>query len=312
MWRRVALVSAFLVAIGWQATAAWGTARSWPLVDVDPLTRADGACPATAPATEPPPYEQEGRPGWWHSSPDGGIWVMIPPGRTAGGPVKTPWYKPAGSTLEVSGRRLDGAAPPLQFTPGDDVYVGGSFTPSGLGFPVAGCWEVVARAGGSELRAVVEILPRFYRSPVANCQDLYGVVASSDAVALVTVEGTTPDRPGWAWQAVRPELVWKGDVPIGGLGGGSIDVLQETAIEPVLRPEGRYVIFLQSRPGHPWRIVCDGLTVAEVEGERVIHRPGAIGGHPVWIGETLADLDRQLATFTGAGWAPFPAATPGS
>jgi hypothetical protein len=236
---------------------------------------------------------------------------MIPPGRTAGGPVKTPWYKPSGSTVEVSGRRLDGAAPPLLFTPGDDAYEGGPFTPSGLGFPVAGCWEVVARAGGSELRAVVEILPRFYRAPVANCQDLYGVVSSSDAVVLVTVEATTPDRPGWAWQTVRPERVWKGDVPLAGLGGGSIEVLQDIRGEPVLRPEGRYVLFLQSRPGHPWRIVCDQLTVAEVDGERVTYRGGPHPSQSIWTGETLADLARQIETFTGGGWTPAPTATPG-
>lgn len=306
MLSRLALVAALVLMVSWHTLVPPVRSGSGGPALVASPTVQPGDCPVTRPTSRP---EEAQTIPMWYTGPDEQIWVMIPPGRTAGGPVKTPWYRPAGSTLDVTGRRLDGPAPPLEFVdpPTSTTYERGSFMPSGLGFPVAGCWEIEARAGGGSLRIVVEILPRFYGRPAADCQDLSGVVASSDAILLASIESTTPDRPGWAWETLRPERIWKGDLP---LDGEFLEVLQETRVEPELRPGGRYLLFLQSQPGHPWRIVCDQLTVAEVDGERVIHRHGEPRAAPVWTGATLADLVRQLAPYTGNGWVPLPPGTP--
>ncbi len=79
----------------------------------------------------------------------------------ASGPHKMLWGKPAGARLEVSGRRLDGSSQPLEVEISPH-YSTESFNPSEIGFPVPGCWELEARADGSVLSFVVEVLPRTY------------------------------------------------------------------------------------------------------------------------------------------------------
>lgn len=77
------------------------------------------------------------RRGWYYESPDGKIWTnAVEFGRLGG--QKVGWSKPEGSELKVSGRRLDGAAPPLgvQFSGGG---AGVDYQPSGLHFPTEGC-----------------------------------------------------------------------------------------------------------------------------------------------------------------------------
>ncbi len=71
--------------------------------------------------------------------------------------IKVGWYRPAGAQLKVSGRRLDGNAPPLL----SDVpcCYPTRFQASGLYFPTEGCWEVTARAAGRELVFVVWVEP---------------------------------------------------------------------------------------------------------------------------------------------------------
>ena len=71
--------------------------------------------------------------------------------------IKVGWFRPAGVTLEIAGRRLDGESPPL------DAHVGccypTRFQASGLIFPTEGCWEVTARAAEKELTFVVWVEP---------------------------------------------------------------------------------------------------------------------------------------------------------
>lgn len=123
-------------------------------------------CPVTPPIAARPPDPSPPRrrdplpPGRYHRSPDGKIWA---PGNTFAPihvtspirSVKVLWLKPVGSRLAVSGRRLDGAAPPL------DAHLPEGypwdFQASRLTFPTEGCWEVEARADDSLLRFVVYI-----------------------------------------------------------------------------------------------------------------------------------------------------------
>lgn len=79
--------------------------------------------------------------------------------RLAAGRTKVLWIKPVGTRLEVTGRRLDGPAPPLEVTLPEGYP--GDFQASGLVFPTGGCWEVEARVAGAgpagTLRVVVPV-----------------------------------------------------------------------------------------------------------------------------------------------------------
>ena len=54
-------------------------------------------------------------PGLYYVSPDRKIWASVGGWNTsAPGDMGVLWLKPLGVTLEIHGRRLDGAAPPLE------------------------------------------------------------------------------------------------------------------------------------------------------------------------------------------------------
>ena len=72
-----------------------------------------------------------------------------------GGEQKVLWYKPFEYPIVVTGRRIDGVAPPLVYDISRDPRRRGPIQPSGLAFPTVGCWEVNAQAGNSELHFVV-------------------------------------------------------------------------------------------------------------------------------------------------------------
>lgn len=69
--------------------------------------------------------------------------------------VKVGWFRPAGATLAITGQRLDGEAPPLEAH--IPCCYPTRFQATGLAFPTEGCWEVVARAGESELSFIVQV-----------------------------------------------------------------------------------------------------------------------------------------------------------
>ena len=74
--------------------------------------------------------------------------------------MKFLWLLAVDGPLSVSGKRIDGAAPPLRsdFSP---TKPGTGFQPSYLIFPTPGCWEVTARANGSELTFVTKVVKTF-------------------------------------------------------------------------------------------------------------------------------------------------------
>jgi hypothetical protein len=66
------------------------------------------------------------------------------------------WVLATDGPLTVAGRRLDGSAAPLRAEiPAG--FVGQGFQPSGLIFSTPGCWEVTARANGSEFTFVTKV-----------------------------------------------------------------------------------------------------------------------------------------------------------
>lgn len=132
------------------------------------LTAQSTACPVTEPALieAPPDPAVSGDPGlgyyyvnedasmwaaaWWYG--EEAQWL-----RATEEGVKVGWYRPAGATLEIMGRRLDGAAPPLHA----DIpcCYPTRFQATGLVFPTPGCWEVSATAAESALHFIVQVFP---------------------------------------------------------------------------------------------------------------------------------------------------------
>ena len=71
--------------------------------------------------------------------------------------IKVGWFRPAGAKLAVTGQRLDGKAPPLEFEAGCCYPT--RFQASGVYFPTEGCWKLTAKAAGMELSFVVWVKP---------------------------------------------------------------------------------------------------------------------------------------------------------
>ena len=109
-------------------------------------------CAVSKPVRAEPPRDPNADPfgmGPWFVNADRTIWTWATRLVSGDGGNKLLWIRPAGTTLEVSGRRLDGPSPPLTFSM-PAVYPSG-FQASGIVFPRAGCWEIRAKAGKSEL-----------------------------------------------------------------------------------------------------------------------------------------------------------------
>ena len=117
------------------------------------------ACPVTPAVRAIPPDDPNADPfgdGPWLVNADRSLWAQWAGGWTASANGnKVIWIRPAGTSLQVAGRRLDGEAPPLRAEiPGG---YGTGFQVSGLYFPASGCWSVTATAGDTQLEFVVAI-----------------------------------------------------------------------------------------------------------------------------------------------------------
>jgi hypothetical protein len=90
-----------------------------------------------------------------------GLWpanvVVWEPSRDGSIDAKFGWWRGVEGALRISGRRLDGAAPPLRA----DVpsgYGDRGFQATGIRFPAAGCWQVTGRVGDAELTFVTLVV----------------------------------------------------------------------------------------------------------------------------------------------------------
>ena len=127
------------------------------------------ACPVTQPEWILPPDDPavSGAPafGYYYVNHDRSLmasawWAgdAAPPLQAGDAGVKVGWFRPAGATLQISGQRLDGQAPPLQsHVP---CCYPTRFQATGLIFPSEGCWQVTATAADSELTFIVNVVPQ--------------------------------------------------------------------------------------------------------------------------------------------------------
>ena len=70
--------------------------------------------------------------------------------------MKVGWWRGVPGTLKITGRRLDGQAPPLRVLV-PEGYGPLGFQVTGLVFPTVGCWRVVGRVRDARLSFVVRM-----------------------------------------------------------------------------------------------------------------------------------------------------------
>jgi len=139
-----------------------------PVSGKAPVTPTASNCPLTAPQWEKPPEDPavSGSPdygyyflngnrsiwasAWWHEQAAEYL-------RTGEDGIKVGWFRPEGTTLEISGHRLDGEAPPL-YAEVPCCYPT-RFQATGLYFPTDGCWEVKAEAAEETISFIVWVAP---------------------------------------------------------------------------------------------------------------------------------------------------------
>ena len=114
-------------------------------------------CPLTEPIWGKPPHPDGAGPlheGYWYVNDDRSIWAPKQVWH-AGNGNKLIWIRPQGTQLKVTARRLDGPAPPFEIHIPCCYPTG--FQMTGAMFPVAGCWEMSAKAGRSKMVVVLEV-----------------------------------------------------------------------------------------------------------------------------------------------------------
>ena len=127
-----------------------------------------GACPVTEAVLAIPPDDSAVQgppgPGYYYVNEDRSIWASAwwteaeeNRLRASEEGIKVGWFRPTGTTLEITGQRLDAHAPPLEaHVP---CCYPTRFQATGVIFPTQGCWEVTARAADSVLSFVVKVEP---------------------------------------------------------------------------------------------------------------------------------------------------------
>jgi hypothetical protein len=154
------------------------------------------SCPVTAPPaipfTPPAPYELDnydntfwiGTDKLWTARPKSAVWTTGPrePGheqdvqpltaKTFWASVDFNWRTEWPVTLKVTGRRLDGNAPPLLASQATNAMVDGP-TPAmlvGVYVPTPGCWEITGDYKGHQLSFVVWVKPAVSKARFRRAQ----------------------------------------------------------------------------------------------------------------------------------------------
>ncbi len=149
------VVTILLAACG---TAGAATEEAATPLPPQPTGATSDGCPITTPVFDEAPDDPNADPfgsGPWFINEDRTIWAGPYPWVAGSQGNKALWIRPAGTELSVTGRRLDGDAPPL--TAEIPCCYTTGFQVTGLYFPTGGCWEVTATAGDSKLQFVTMV-----------------------------------------------------------------------------------------------------------------------------------------------------------
>lgn len=125
-----------------------------------PLTEPVWAKPLEDSAVLDPPVE-----GYYFVNEDRSIWASAGWAesedyelhRREDGGLKVGWFRPAGAVLEITGKRVNAQALPLEALVPSGYPT--RFQATGLYFPTEGCWEVKAKAADRELSFFIWIEP---------------------------------------------------------------------------------------------------------------------------------------------------------
>jgi len=112
-------------------------------------------CAPTDPEIAQPPDDPKADPfpkGPWYINVDRTLWAGWDAANLREGSNKVLWIRPKGTQLEVTGRHLGSESSRL--VAHIPCCYPSTFQATGLTFPRAGCWEVKAKAGSSELTFV--------------------------------------------------------------------------------------------------------------------------------------------------------------
>lgn len=168
------------------ALSAEPTERILPTTTPLPPEILNDGCPVTEPNGAVPPGEDPDFASNVLGS--GEIWVGLYPAGTVvfepGGPggrdpvdgslgMKFWWWRGVPGELEITGRRLDGDAPPMSASI-PDGYGQTGFQASALIFPTEGCWEVTGRLEDATLTFVTRVVdnyPPFEARPPVTLED---------------------------------------------------------------------------------------------------------------------------------------------
>ncbi len=174
-WRWLALVVVLLLASCGRAAERAATA---PAATASASAADPDGCPITRPPNRPfvppaPPAPASvsapfgefwyGTPALWTLLRPDGTWSGLPSHDGATGQKVFWWSQDYDwrSPLTVTGRRIDGSAPPLRASTATNAFAEdiGSSILVGVEIPTAGCWEIAGHLKGVTLSFVVRVAP---------------------------------------------------------------------------------------------------------------------------------------------------------
>ena len=299
LFRRLWLILAVATSVLAVAGAGCGSGTSPRVTQAAPGRITDG-CPQTPTIRRREPGVHS--PSFWYGVRGGSLSLAAAP--LYAGDNKVGWLRPRGEAIRLAATLHSGIGPRLVQTISPAGYSGIS-QPSGITFPVAGCWDITATAGRATSHFTVRVFPASYRL-AQGCFGLRDAARKSVAVVVARINARVPEGPN-TWVGAVVSRVLAGRVPMlpelaGGFswwswqGQHEIELLERPG-DPYLAAGDRYLLFLTAPPGAPLGLACGGSPgAARLEGARVVPlvRP------PLWHGQALDSVTREIrAAFAG-------------
>ncbi|MGI8857099.1 MAG: hypothetical protein ACR2JW_15230 [Thermomicrobiales bacterium] len=129
-------------------------------VATSPATQASAGCPVTPfTTTRPPDANTAHFTETWYGN--DALWAGLAPsyqGKWFVGGLKVLWWHSDSGKLTITGRRLDGAALPVDASI-PDGYSQIGYQATGIDVPTPGCWEITGKVATRDLRFVVYVNP---------------------------------------------------------------------------------------------------------------------------------------------------------